>query len=245
MMGTLTSLGRLSVRELWISYQLLIIVALLGLLGLLAPLAAVWIPRLLRPTAPVAATTQALTWYGLSLGVASVVIAAIAARSIAADRVRGTAAWVLAAPVTRATFFVGWMLGVASATAGGMVLSAVTAWFAIASLGAVPDAGRFSAAALSATVSIVASATIGLLYGAAFERGRATAGAAAVVAGLALVAWLIPLTPWLPSTSTVRFQDLVVLPSGIGMSLQVLGSAIAVIGVVGYGGTMAMDRAEL
>ena len=242
----LLSLGRLSVRDLWISYQLLLVISLLGVVGLAAPLAGVWLPRLLDPTAPVAALPQALTWYGISLGIASVVVAVVAARSMAVNRTRGTAAWLLTAPVSRASFFVGWMFGVSAAVLAGMVVSAMTAWFTFASLGAAADAARFLSAVLAATAYLVAAGTIGLVCGsAALTRVRASIVAAVAVAALAVAAWVLPLLPWLPSAATVRFNDLVIDPAGVGIALQLFGASIVLIGIAGYVGTALLDRAEL
>ena len=245
MTGILISLGRLSVRELWISYQLLVIVAVLAIVGLLAPLAGVWLPRYLDPSAPVAATTQALGWYGVALAGASVLVAGMAARTIAADRARGSAAWVVSAPVSRGTFFVGWMIGVATPVAGGMLLSAVTAWFTIASLGAAADPARFAAASVAAGAYLIAAATIGLASGSKLDRGRATAVAAGIVLALAVAAWLAPFVAWLPPAATVRLVDIVVDPAALGAAVQLVGASIVLAGVAGYAGAALIGRAEL
>lgn len=241
----LVSLGRLSVRDLWISYQLLIVVTLLGLLGLVAPLAGVWIPRLLDSTAPVAATTQALGWYGLGLTGAGVVVAVVAARRMAVNRARGTAAWLLAAPVSRGSFFAGWMIGIFAAVLAGMFVSATTAWFTVASLSTGVDAARFVSASIAATVYLFAVGTLGLALGSGMRRGRAAIVAGAIAAALGIVAWLVPLVPWLPSSATVRLVDLVIDPAGLGTALQLVGASIVAIGIAGYLGTLVLDRAEL
>jgi ABC-type transport system involved in multi-copper enzyme maturation permease subunit len=244
-MTMLLSLGKLSVRELWISYQLLLVVALLGLIGLLAPLGAVWIPHLLDPAAPVTATTQSLFWYGISLAGAAALVGLVAARSFAADRLRGTAQWVMAAPISRGSFFGGWMFGMAISVAGGMLLSALTAWFTIGSLGAAPDGTRFIGASVAATMYIFATSTVGLSCGAALGKGRAGMVALLVTAALGAAAWFAGLLPWLPSSAAVHFQRLVVELDGLGMALQLSGASIALMGAAAFVGTVLLERAEL
>ena len=244
-MTMLLSLGKLSVRELWISYQLLLVVALLGLIGLAAPLAAVWIPHLLNPAAPVTATTQSLFWYGISLAGAAAPVATVAARSFAADRLRGTAQWVMAAPVSRGSFFGGWMFGMATAVSGGMLLSALTAWFTIGSLGAAPDGTRFIAAAVAAAVYVFGASTLGLACGAALGKGRAGLIALLGAGALGAAAWFTGLVPWMPSSAAVHFERLVVELGGLGMALQLTGASIALIGAAAFVGTALLERAEL
>ncbi|MDQ3879479.1 MAG: hypothetical protein M3295_00110, partial [Chloroflexota bacterium] len=239
----LLSLGKLSVRELWISYQLLLLVALLGLVGLGAPLGAVWIPHLLDPTAPVAATTTSLFWYGIALAAAAPVVGAIAARSFAADRLRGTADRVLAAPVPRGALFGGWMFGIATAVVGGMLLSALTAWFTIGSLGAAPDATRFAGASVAAATYVFGVATLGLCCGAGLDRGRAAFTALVLAAGLAGAAWFTGPLRWIPAASTVHFERLVVELQGLGVAFQVTGASIVLIGACAFIGILLLDRA--
>src|SRR3712207_4126557 len=92
----------MTLRDAWISYRLLLFVAALGTAGLAVPLAALWGPRFLDSSQPPPSTTAALTWYGTAIAVIGVLLAASAARTFARDRLRGTAAWVVAAPVPRA-----------------------------------------------------------------------------------------------------------------------------------------------
>ncbi|MFN2484178.1 MAG: hypothetical protein ABR509_04480 [Candidatus Limnocylindria bacterium] len=115
------------------------------------------------PNAPVTATTQSLFWYGVSLAAAAAVVATIAARSFAADRMRGTRQWMMPAPISRGSSFGGSMFGVATAIAGGVLLSALTTWFTIGSLGSAPDGIRFIAAAVAAAMYIFSAAFLGTI----------------------------------------------------------------------------------
>ena len=240
----LLSLGRLSFRELWISYQLFLTLAVFGIIGIAAPLLA-WVSWLADPSIEVDPAVRGLVWYGLALTGASPIVAAIAARSIAMDRVRGTAAWVLAAPVSRATFFLGWLVGVTGVVVAGMALSGVTAWFTVAALGGMPDPVRFVVAVVASTVYQLAAATLGLLFGSALPRRQAAIMAIAVVGMLAFAAWFLPLEPWLPSSAAAHFAELVIVPEAMGLTVQVIGGSLLAIVVAGYLGTLVIDRAEL
>ena len=241
----MTVLG-VTLREAWISYRLLAFVAVLGTAGLVVPLAALWLPRLIDPARPPPSTSVALTWYGTAVGVVAVLLAVSAARTFARDRQRGTAAWVLAAPVPRASFYRGWLVTFAVVALAGMAISAVTAWLTLGSFGGAPDPLAFGLAAVAAYAFLLVAAAIGLLCGALVPRAPAALLAGAVTAGMVAAGMLLPASArWLPSAGVVRMAPLATGVDGIGASVQALGVAFAAVALLAAIGTLIVERSDL
>ena len=242
------ALARLTLREVWISYRLLVFVALLGGAGLVVPLVALWAPRFLERggAAPPPSTTVALTWYGYSIAVAAVLLAASAARTLARDRLRGTAAWVLAAPVPRGAFYLGWLVAFATVAVVGMVISGVTAWLTLGSFGGAPDPVMFAAASLAALAFLLVATALGLICGALLPRTPAALVAAVLTALLAAAPLLVPQAArWLPSGGIVRMASLATGVEGLGGSLQALGAAMAAVALLAAIGATIVERSDL
>ena len=236
----------ITLREVWISYRLLLFVAALGTVGLAVPLAALWAPRLIDPARPPPSTVVALTWYGVALGGIAALLAASAARTLARDRQRGTAAWVLAAPVARGSFYRGWLVTFAFVALLGMAISAATAWLTLGSFGGAPDPVTFAAACGAAYAFLLVAAALGLVCGAFLPRGPAGLVAVTLTAALVVAGMLLPsIARWLPSAAVVRLAPLATGTSGLGASLEAFGVAFAAIAVLVAIGTIAAERSDL
>ena len=237
---------RLTLREVWISYRLLAFVAVLGTAGLVVPLAALWLPRLLDSTQPPASTTVALTWYGISLAVIAVLLSASAARTFARDRLRGTAAWVLAAPVRRGAFYLSWLVAFAVVAFAGMVISGTTAWLTLGSFGGAPDPVTYGLAVIAAFSFLLVAAAIGLVCGSVLPRGPAAVAAAILTAGIVAAGLLVPAAArWLPSAGVVRIAPMATGVDPISVALQALGIAVAAVAALAALGTLAVERSDL
>ncbi len=240
------TVARVTLREVWITYRLLAFVAALGTAGLVVPLAALWIPRLVDVARPPPSTTVALGWYGTSIAFIAVLLAASAARTFARDRQRGTAAWILAAPIRRGAFYVGWLLAFSVVALTGMAISAVTAWLTLGSFGGAPDPLTFGMAALAAFAFLLVAAGIGLVCGALLPRAPAGLAAGALTAVLVVAGVLLPsIARWLPSAGVVRIAPLATGIEGIGASVQAVGVAFAAVALLAALGTIALERADL
>lgn len=237
---------RLTLREVWISYRLLAFVALLGTAGLIVPLAALWLPRVLDPTQPPASTTVALTWYGLALAGVAVLLSASAARAFAHDRVRGTAAWVLATPVRRGAFYVSWLVAFTVVALVGMVISGTTAWLTLGSFGGAPDPVTYGLAVVAALSFLLVAAAIGLVCGAVLPRGPAAVAAGILTVGAVAAGVLLPAAArWLPSAGVVRIAPMATGVDPINVAFQAIGIAFGAIAVLAALGTFAVERSDL
>ena len=240
------TVARLTLREVWISYRLLAFVAALGTAGLVVPLAALWLPRLIDASRPPPSTTTALTWYGLALGVIAVLLAISAARTFARDRVRGTAAWLLATPIRRGAFYAGWLLAFAVVALSGMAISAATAWLTLGSFGGAPDPLTFTIASVAAFAFLLVAAAIGLVCGALLPRAPAAVVAGLLTAASVAAGVLLPTAArWLPSAGVVRLAPMATGVDGLNAAIQALGVAFAAIALLSALGTLAVERSDL
>ena len=240
------ALARLTLREVWISYRLLVFVAVLGAAGLIVPLVALWGPSFIDPSRPPPSTTVALGWYGLALAVVAVLFSASAARTFARDRLRGTAAWVLAAPVPRGAYYLGWLLAFGVVALAGMVISGLTAWLTLGSFGGAPDPLMFGVAAVAALGYLLFAAAIGLICGAFLPRAPAAIVAGATTASAVAAGLLLPeAAEWLPSAGVVLIAPLATGVEGVGGLLQALGAAMASVALLAVIGASAVDRANI
>lgn len=171
---------RLAVRELWITFRLVVLlVAFVGVGAVVALL-----------PAPLAVTMQRLA---IGLGAATLLTAAVAAWSIAEERIRGRAGWLVTRSVPRGKFVVGWFVALSSVSLAGLAAAAVLGWLAAVgvALRLAPDAYALLLAAVAATV--VAAVALGVLAGSLLRPRPAALLAVITAAVLAAVAWLSPL----------------------------------------------------
>lgn len=163
----------LAVRELWISFRLL---------ALLAAYVGVGAVVALVPSLPSTAMTR------LSVGLAAAVIvgAVIAAGALAGERVLGRAGWLVTRSISRGTVLVGWFVAMAGVSLIGLVAAAALGWLA-----ASPSLVQLQPAPFAAIVGGVAAQglaliAIGLLLGALLP--PIPAAGAALAAGLLVAA---------------------------------------------------------
>ena len=97
----------LAVRELWISFRLVTIIALFLLAGAFVAL----LPGL--------GQRQPASWYAIGLAVASAAAGGLTAAILSLERKRGTAAWLASRAVPRVTLLVGWFIALLAAAAAG------------------------------------------------------------------------------------------------------------------------------
>lgn len=171
--------ARLAVRELWITFRLMmLLVAFIG-----AGAAVALLP------APLPVTVQRLA---IGLGVATVLVAVTAAWSLADERRQGRAGWLVARSVPRGTLVGGWFVALSSVALAGLAAAAVLGWLAATGVSLRLDAGAFAALVMAVASTVVAAAALGLLAGAIFRPAIAALIAAMACGAAAAAAWMLP-----------------------------------------------------
>lgn len=214
----LATLSWLAVRELWISYRLL---------ALLAALVGSGIAQALLP-----ATFPAVL--GIGLAATCAVAGFVAAGTVADERRRGTAGWLIVRAVPRAHLTIAWFAALLPPLAVGLAGAAALGW--LAGGANLPDAigiAAYVGISAAACGAVVVCAALGLLLGVLVPSGLA-APAAAVLAGLAAVLGLLagPGQPLLPAAGLGLLQGIVDLTRPLSDGLESLGMSLALAAVL-------------
>ena len=224
---------RLAVRELWITFRLMLL--LVAFVGAGATVA------LLPAALPV--TMQRLA---IGLGAATVLLAVIAAWSLADERRQGRAGWLVARSVSRGTLLGGWFVALSSVALAGLAAAAVLGWLAASGVSLRLDPAAFAVLLAAVASTLVTAAAFGLLAGAIF-RPRLAALIAAVGCGAALaVAWFLPQAGGLvPGSAFLELAALTDGPVFVADAWRSAGAALLGAGVLLVLGRLALSRAEL
>jgi len=222
-------IARLALRELWISYRLLLVLAVH--IGVGAAVAII--------PAPLPETFARLS---LGLVAATLIAAATAAGSISVERSLGRAGWLVTRSIGRGTFLVGWFVALAGVTLVGLAVSGVLGWLAATSSAASVDPRAFAATVAGIGATALAAIALGVLLG-CFLRPR-TAVLAVVVGCLAigLAVWL-----GLPSVRMpiVALTELPRLARPIAVGLQGTGVGLAAAAVILVVARIVFARVDL
>lgn len=169
----------LAVRELWITFRLVVLLVAFVAVGAVVALLPAPLP-------------QTMQRFSAGLGAATLLVAATAAWSIADERAHGRAGWLVTRSVPRGTFLRGWFVAVSAIALAGLAAAAVLGWLAASgvSLRLDPVAYAMLLGAVAATVA--PAVAIGLLSGSAFGPRVAAVVSIVVSAGLVAAAWLLP-----------------------------------------------------
>ena len=168
---------RLAVRELWISFRLLaLLAAYVGVGAIIAIL-----------PAPTATTLVSLA---VGLGAAVVIGCAIAADALSTERALGRAGWLVTRSISRATVLFGWYVALAGVTLLGLGAAGMLGWLAISSPIAPFDLSVYAAVITGVAALALAAIAIGLLLGTVLRRHVATA-AAFVIGSIGIAAALV------------------------------------------------------
>ncbi|MGI8999095.1 MAG: hypothetical protein ACR2GO_05245 [Candidatus Limnocylindria bacterium] len=220
---------RLALRELWISFRLLFLLA--------AYVAAGTVVALLP--APV---TTTLVRLAIGLAAAGIAGAAVAAWSMSRERTLGRAGWLTTHSVPRATIVLGWFVPLALVSALGLLAAGVLGWLAIVTLFERPDGLVFGATVASVATFTLALIAIGLLLGAILGPSPAAAATAVICVLLVAVPWMIVPRVAVPIEALAR---LVELPAPLSVAVQGAGASLAAAGVLLVGARFALERVDL
>jgi ABC-type transport system involved in multi-copper enzyme maturation permease subunit len=204
----------LALRELWLSYRLLVILAAL----VAAALPVALVPEL--PTLTLAgATLGGPAWFAAGLAGALALLSAIAAGTFSGERRRGTLAWLAVRAVPRTTILLSWFAAFSVVLALGLAASAA---LAAASLGVELVADRptaFWAVSGAVAAAGLAATAIGLLAGTLLRPVVAVLVSLVLVGGILLIAALGP-----PAWSPLPAAGLAIL-AGLGDAARPIGDA--------------------
>jgi hypothetical protein len=228
-----TVVTRLAVRELWITFRLLALIA--GFIGVGALVA-------LLP-APLPTVMERLA---LGLGAASILAGALSAWSFADERARGRAAWLVTRSVSRGTLLGGWFAALASLALAGTAVAGLLGWLTASAVSLRLDAGTFATLLVGVAATVLVAIAVGLLIGTLLRGPLAVAATVAIVASLGALAWLVPGTGELvPGAAMV---DLAALREGATApvaGLRAAGAALVGAALLLVVARLVLERAEL
>jgi hypothetical protein len=228
-----TTVSRLALRELWMSFRLFVILVAYMAVGVGVSVVAAPLPDVLLRLA-------------LGLGAATAVAGAVAAWSIAVERGRGRAGWLVARDVPRGTYLNGWFVTLVGATAIGHLTATVLGWFAAAAVAPRLEPSGYVAAAGATLAAAVAAVALGMLLGTMLSPLPATAVTLALVAlaGTAVLANVVP-PDVVPAAGAFATLGGLAGESGTGSALVAAGLALAATAVLMGLGRVTMERVEL
>ena len=187
-------LVRKELLESWRTYRLPVVGGLFLLVGLTSPLLARFLPEIVKAAAgdqlvgvqvptPVPADAVDQLWKNLAqFGAFAAIILAMG--SVATERDRGTAAFILSKTVSRGAFLAAKAIAIGAVLALAVVLAAVVAWIYTTVLFEPMPVGGWVAMAVLAWLSVATWAAITFL-------GSTVTGSAAAAAGLGFLALLV------------------------------------------------------
>ncbi len=234
-MTAFVTLVALDVRELWMSFRLLLVLSVL-----LGSALAVVVGAAVAPTLPGPAV------YGVALGISSAIGAGAAAHIVASDLRRGPAAWLTVRAVPRSSLLLAWLSAFVAPVVGGMLVSAVIAWLTLATAPAVASvAAGFSFAILAAAGGWFVAVALGVAAGTLLPPWRAAllAGAAALV--VAVLPLALPTSPALPGGGFALLASIVTVERPIATALQATGEALVAIAVLTAVAAAFLQRVDL
>jgi ABC-type transport system involved in multi-copper enzyme maturation permease subunit len=228
------TLTRMAVRELWISFRLLLLLTLpiaVGLLALLAP------------------SDSGITQPALAWGLAGVATAAagVAAAAWASERRRGTAGWLSLRAVPRASILIAWFAGLALPVMVGTAAGALLVWLATGVAPSPPlDALSYASLVGATAAAGLQALAIGILFG-SFLRPIGAAVLAVVASGALLVAGLLvsPEPPLVPTAGLGLLAQATYLMRPLADGLQALGIGLTLTGLLLGASLLIFNRVDL
>ena len=234
-MTRFVTLVGLNLRELWMSFGLLLILAML--------LGSALVLLLVSVSAP---TVSASVAYATALAVASIVTAAVAAHSVATERRDGPAAWLAVRAVPRSTLLLARLAAFGAPLLAGLLASALVAWLTLA---ASPTFARvpfgFALAVVAAAAGALAAVSLGMLLGTLLHPWRAALATALVLLVMVGVTVLQPTALPLPSDGFTVLGSLPSIGRPVASALAAAGSALVSIAVLTTAAMAVLQRTDL
>lgn len=213
-MSQAETIARLAVRELWMSFRLL---------GILAAYVVAGMSVAILPAAPLAVSADRLA---VALAAAAAGAAAIGAWTVASERTDGRAAWLVTRSVPRGTVLSGWFGALAGTAAVGHVVAVAVGWVVALGVAADPDPAGYLVAVASMLAGTLVLIAIGVVGGILLSPPPAAILTATVAAALMLVA----LTGVLPASLVPGAGSFAVL-AGYGEAGATIAPGLVAAGV--------------
>jgi hypothetical protein len=227
------SVAWLAVRELWISYRLVVMLAAFVLGGALVAL----IPTDVQ---------TGLSRLSLSLGAAGVLTATLLAWTFAAERRRGRAAWLVARAVPRRALLGGWLLAGGASVLIALAPAALLAWAALGPVARTIEPLAFGVAIAAVGCSTLALVVVGLLAGTLMPPLVAATVSLLAASALAAAALLVADAPAVaPGAAYAGLASLTDATRPIAHGLQAGGAALVGAAALLVLATAALERRDL
>lgn len=226
----------LDLRELWITFRLLVVLGTLLLSGLLPAILTVVMPSL----------ASGLMVYGAALAAAVAVTSAIAAFSLSAERCRGSGAWLAVRAVPRSALLLAWLASVAWLLLVGLLASAVLAWLSLLAQAETTDLSiPFGLTMVAVGAAGLMLLSGGLLLG-ALLRPRLAAVVTLLVSGAVVLASVLPAgAAWLPTGGFSLLAQLSTAGRPVASALQSSGADLLAAAVLLAAALAVLQRADL
>jgi hypothetical protein len=225
--------ARLAVRELWISFRLLLLLVAFVGAGTVVALA----------PAPLPATVERLA---IGLAVATAVGAGIAAWSMAEERRTGRAGWLVSRSVSRGTLLAGWFVALASTLVAALVAAGALGWLTVSSVSLRLEPVGFTGLLVAIGATALAGIALGLLLGCLLPQRAAALAAVALCGGSILFAALLPADPTLVPGGAYAALAALVEPGGAAApGIRATGIGLFVTAILLVAARVALDRVEL
>jgi hypothetical protein len=233
----------LALRELWISYRLLMLVGLLLLTALPTSLLPV------SPDDPLAVVTARLQPFAVGLAAGISLVAGVVAGTLAAERRRGTAGWLVSRAVPRGTIVAGWFAAFVVVLIIGLAPAAGLAWLTLGSAAETIDPIAYVVSIAAGAAVGMSAVALGLLLGALLGVLPAMALSAAISAAVLLPAAVLALPalaqPPAPGAPLAILADMVEAVRPISDSVRSGGVALGGAGALLLLASAVMSRADL
>jgi hypothetical protein len=231
---TAFTLTRMAVRELWISFRLLLLLALPVIAGLVA--------LLLSPDPD--RTQLALAW---GMGVVAVLASGLAAAAWAMERRRGTAGWLSMRAVPRASILIAWFVGLAVPMLVGIAAGSLLVWLGTGTQPSPPlDTPAYATIVGAAAAAALEALAIGLLFGSLLP--PIVAAVFAVLGSAALLGaglFIVTEPPLIPTAGIGLLAQAMDLLRPMADGLQALGLGLTLTGLVLGVALLVFDRVDL
>lgn len=196
--------------EQWRTMRLVILTVVFLAFGIMSPVLAKYTPELVKalvppnqlPVAlPAPTVADAIAQFGKNVGqILTVAAILLSMGAIATEKERGTAAFILTKPASRAAFVVAKLVGIATTLAVAMAAAGLASYAYTAWLFTPPSATGYVAMCVLLWLSLLGIAAI-TLFGSALTRSAIAAGAIGFAAyiGLAVISALPTVGPYTPA----------------------------------------------